>query len=72
MTDEQVDLCWILGFGAGANWTITPMNERQYNFLGECKNPVTVLNPGDEGYQDPIDAFYIYHNRPFKLDGVYQ
>ena len=58
MTNTEVkELGWILGFGAGANWEITPMDEIKYDILGNCINGSRAFGPEHPAYQDPFEAF---------------
>lgn len=56
MTDAR-KIGWILGFAMGANWEMTPMDEREYDILGNCINETRSIKPSDEDFQDPIKAF---------------
>ena len=46
---------WMLGFGCTANWELIPFDERRPG-----KSDVRIVHPGEEGYQDPYEAYLRY------------
>ncbi len=58
---------WLFGFNAGANWEITPMNERKYDDSGNCTNESRIVAPNHKDYQSPIKAFEKKFGEKFQL-----
>lgn len=56
MTDAE-KIGWVLGFCAGANWELTPFDERKYDMSGNCINGSRSFGPEHEAYQSPFVAF---------------
>ena len=66
MTDSE-KIEWVLGFGAGANWEITPLNERKYDMFGDCINSSRSFGSEHWAYQDPVAAFEKHFGEKFVL-----
>jgi len=66
MTDAE-KIGWVIGFGAGANWEITPIYERKYDMFGNCINGSRSIGPEHEEYQDPVVAFEKHFGEMFLL-----